>query len=735
MKKLAMIFFAAVALCLVFCTAPDAEAATVASGTCGDKGKNVTWVLDDQGTITISGSGRMYNYSSSEAKPWDSYKDSIKAVVITDGVTWIGHRAFQSCKNLKTLTMADSVEVIGYYSLSYSGLTQLDIPDSVEEIQTYALAGCTNLTSVVIPGNVKELGSYAFENCTNLKAVTIQEGVEWSEHYTFSNCAKLEHIVLPESFIYPAQYMFSGCTSLKTAVLPSTLTKIPGSMFAGCSSLTAIVIPEGVTNIMDSAFKGCSSLTTLTIPDKVERIESNAFSGCSKLTEVTMGTGVKMVWNNAFYKCENIEKVHIRDLAAWCAIDFKEDDSNPVFYAENFYVDGQRVTKLVIPAGVTRVNAYTFVNCNDLTSVTIPDGVESIEGNAFYRCPKVRKIIFEGAAPDNLNSGIDLWTSEVIACYYPANETSWEAAKASVYSWKASWIPYEGTPPVENFDIDVSRMILGNALEFQFGVEKSKILNLNSSYAVVEKQWADGTVTQKNIPGTQWQTVGPYYAIVYDGLAAKEMADTITVTIYDSFGEPISNSKSDSARDYVSRAFDGQSPEGKTMMVDMLNYGAAAQGSFGYGVDDLANSKLTEAQKACGTATAAATRNAQVKGLHYKGTRLVLESRIQMQVAFEGMNTNMYAYYSFTDHSGKQREIIVPGKDFISVGNLYGIELSELVYADARSLVKIQIFNKNGVLYAGGKDSIESYINRSGATDPLYDALIKFTDSAKAYLH
>ena len=121
--------------------------------------------------------------------------------------------------------------------------------------------------------------------------------------------------------------------------------------------------------------------------------------------------------------------------------------------------------------------------------------------------------------------------------------------------------------------------------------------------------------------------------------------------------------------------------------------------------------------------------------VHYKGTRLILESRIQMQVAFEGMSTDMYAYYSFTDHNGKVRNVIVPGTEFISVGNIYGVELSELVYADARSMVKLQIFTKNGTLYAGGKDSIEGYISRSGADDPLFDALLKFTDSAKAYLH
>ena len=121
-------------------------------------------------------------------------------------------------------------------------------------------------------------------------------------------------------------------------------------------------------------------------------------------------------------------------------------------------------------------------------------------------------------------------------------------------------------------------------------------------------------------------------------------------------------------------------------------------------------------------------------GANYFGTRLVLQSSIQMQVAFTGLDETMYAVYSYTNYSGKTQSVTVKGEDFIQVNGMYGVELNKLVYADARQTVTVQIFSADGTLLSIVNDSIESYVNRSGADTPLYDALIKFADSAKVYL-
>ena len=125
--------------------------------------------------------------------------------------------------------------------------------------------------------------------------------------------------------------------------------------------------------------------------------------------------------------------------------------------------------------------------------------------------------------------------------------------------------------------------------------------------------------------------------------------------------------------------------------------------------------------------------NYQYKGQSYIATRFILESRIQVQVAFSGLTDDMYAIYNYTDSSGKTRSVRVESNAFITAGSMRGIELSELVYADARGLVTIMVYNADGTLHGMAIDSIESCAQRSSGD--VFTALMKFADSAKAYLY
>lgn len=126
------------------------SAEVVDSGTCGE---NLTWTLDNSGTLTISGEGRIENYYSDSDRPWDGKKESIKRVVIENGVTSIGWSAFNECTSLTSVT----------------------ISDSVTEIRRSAFAGCTSLTKVHIPAGLVTLSSYAFDGCTSLTEFTVAE--------------------------------------------------------------------------------------------------------------------------------------------------------------------------------------------------------------------------------------------------------------------------------------------------------------------------------------------------------------------------------------------------------------------------------------------------------------------------------------------------------------------------------------------------------------------------------
>ena len=127
-KFLALLLSVALAASLL--TLP-VHAETVASGTCGE---NLTWMLDEEGTMTISGTGEMQNCYDFSYQPWNSYRTHIQKAVLEAGVTSIGGGAFSSC----------------------SGLTSVTIPDSVTSIGTVAFYDCSGLTDVYYSGTEEQ---------------------------------------------------------------------------------------------------------------------------------------------------------------------------------------------------------------------------------------------------------------------------------------------------------------------------------------------------------------------------------------------------------------------------------------------------------------------------------------------------------------------------------------------------------------------------------------------------
>ena len=154
----------------------SAFADTTAGGTCG---KNLTWTLDSNGTLTISGTGKMWDYdrisdngSYKTSAPWGECYSSITSVVINDGVTSISNYAFYNCSSLTSVTIPDSVTSIGTGAfLNCSSLTSVTIPDSVKCIEWLAFQHCSNLTSVTIPDSITSIGNSTFLGCDKLKDV------------------------------------------------------------------------------------------------------------------------------------------------------------------------------------------------------------------------------------------------------------------------------------------------------------------------------------------------------------------------------------------------------------------------------------------------------------------------------------------------------------------------------------------------------------------------------------
>ena len=208
------------------------------SGTTGD----CTWTLDDDGTLTVSGSGIMGNYFYRET-PWG---DRVTSVVIEDGVTSVGSYAFYDCKKLTSVTIPDSVTNIGNNAFEY----------------------CTELTSVTIPESVTSIGYEAFTGCWELTGVYIRDLAAWCS-ISFDDSSA--------NPLYNANKLYLNNELVTDLVIPDSVTSIGDCVFSGCMGLTSVTIPDSVTSIGSWAFNDCTGLTSVTIPDSVTNIGEKAF--------------------------------------------------------------------------------------------------------------------------------------------------------------------------------------------------------------------------------------------------------------------------------------------------------------------------------------------------------------------------------------------------------------------------------------------------------------------------
>ncbi len=381
------------------------------SGTCGATGNeaNVTWVLDDNGTLTIGGAGNMkdYNPVSNIFAPWYDARVDIQTVVIGSGVTRIGNWAFYQCANLKSVTIPNSVTSIGSYAFrSCTSLTSATIPNSVTSIESYIFYDCTSLKSVTIPDSVTTMDLGVFENCTSLTSVTIPNSVTRIGSYIFDGCTSLTSVTIPDNVTSIKECTFRNCTSLTSVTIPNSVTSIESHVFYACTSLKSVTIPNSVTGIGNRVFSGCTSLKSVTIPNSVTRIGSYIFSGCTSLKSVTMPDSVTSIEKCTFQNCTSLTSVTI---------------PNSVTSIGSYIFDGCTSLKSVtMPDSVTSIKEFTFRNCTSLTSVTIPDSVTSIGDNAFKFCTSLNSVTIPNSVK-TVNYGAFYSCTGLTTIYIPSD--------------------------------------------------------------------------------------------------------------------------------------------------------------------------------------------------------------------------------------------------------------------------------------------------------------------------
>lgn len=375
-----------------------------------------------------------YEYNSGDHNAWGIFNgcSSLKTVNFAEGTTYIhggmfagsglteinlpdtvatvGDYAFSNCRSLNSFITGSSLQSIGENTLANcTSLKDLEFLDQLTSIGEGAFYGCTGFTELDLPETLSEIGTEAFGNCTSLKKVilpvTVMDGSSYYySYYTGGSCA--------------AQGIFNGCSNLEEVIFPQNSTRIPGGLLAG-SGIKNITIPDTITSIGPYAFSN-TEITSITIPESVTDIGFCAFSACSKLKELTVPAGWETcsefrsesgpyAQGNIVRACPVLETVilpegmkKIPDYAfSNCGnIKYMDLPGSLTEIGKYAFSNCDSLTSIHIPEGVVKIGDYAFNDCDKLLAMNVPDTVTSINQGAVNDCPSLVQINYTGSSSD-----------------------------------------------------------------------------------------------------------------------------------------------------------------------------------------------------------------------------------------------------------------------------------------------------------------------------------------------
>lgn len=210
-------------------------------------------------------------------------------------------------------------------------------------------------------------------------------------YYTIDNervGVSVDYDIDPSTYETTYHYYTGSLTIPSSVTYDEKTYKVARVYLWGCSELTSISLPVTLEEIAEGGFSDCSQLTQITLPDSLKKIGRFAFQGCDNIKEITIPKSVREIGQDAF-KLSGIEKLVIKDMAAWCSV---KKTGGFINSNTKVFLNEEEIKNLVVPDGVTIIEPNTFNGFKSIETVYIPESVDSIGDNAFLGCTNITKV-------------------------------------------------------------------------------------------------------------------------------------------------------------------------------------------------------------------------------------------------------------------------------------------------------------------------------------------------------
>lgn len=347
--------------------------------------------------VTSNPNGKKYTGSI-------SIKGSVQYTGRSYSVKGIGKSAFAGCTGLTSIQMDNTIESIEDAAFQgCTGLTSVEIPNRTTFIGVSAFEGCTKLATVTLSTYLTTIKNRAFAKCSNLSRVDVQNRITAIGDEAFLDCAKLSSISLPAGLKTIGNSAFQGCTVLSNVTLGSNLVTLGSSAFMNCKALRSITIPDNIKEIKAGVFSGCETLTSVGFPEGLSVISSNAFSGTALLS-LEIPASVKEIGDQAFNGCKSL--IELKFLSSSESLKYGADvftgapieilslgrTLNCAAGSTGAFKDQVRLKTLEIPSNCIKLPSNIFRGCTALVNVSIENGLREISSSAFESCEALQSL-------------------------------------------------------------------------------------------------------------------------------------------------------------------------------------------------------------------------------------------------------------------------------------------------------------------------------------------------------